>query len=70
MTLAPLKNKICISIFIFISCHYPSNFGLKYCIYTCIFVGKLFISSTQAFTHFYFYSYLPTATFLEISHKP
>ena len=29
-----------------------------------------FISSTQAFTRFYFYSYLSTATFLEISHKP
>ena len=46
MILARVKNKICISKFIFILC--PSNLGLKYCIFTCIFLGKLFYFTTHA----------------------
>ena len=61
MLLAP--PEICIWFFIFILCPYLSNLGLKYCIFTRIFVGKLFYFIDQSFSHFYFYSYLLTTTF-------
>ena len=50
--------------FFFTLCPYPSNLGLKYCIFLHVFLFEnYFIFSIQAFSHFYFYSYLPSAAF-------
>ena len=52
------KNKICISIFMFILWLYPLYLGLKYCIFTGIFVGKLFHFIHPSF--FTFFIFMPT----------
>ena len=64
MIVAPGKIKICTSIFIFYFMSISFEFKTEILHFYMYFCWKIiFISSTQAFSHFYFYSYLPTATF-------